>query len=102
MKKEYEIEKCECGHIAPIIFISYDDDGNGTCPNCMIEELAERLKKPDINSLPDFMDISHKKDVGDELTAIELFIYQNEPASLKQANEFRKGLIDVINIKYES
>lgn len=42
--KCYEMEKCECGHEAPIGFILYDAEGSGTCMPCVIEELTDRLK----------------------------------------------------------
>ncbi len=45
MRKSYEVEKAECGHIAPIIHIYYDNDGNGTCGVCVIEELKSRINK---------------------------------------------------------
>lgn len=40
----YETEICECGHEAPLQFIIHDNDGNGTCMPCYIEEITERLK----------------------------------------------------------
>lgn len=38
-----EFEKCECGHYAPLGFINYDEDSNGTCMNCVVEELQEKI-----------------------------------------------------------
>ena len=36
-RKTYETELCECGHTAPVEFVTHDEDGNGTCPTCQIE-----------------------------------------------------------------
>jgi hypothetical protein len=54
MKKEYEVEKCECGHVSPVEFNSHDDDGNAICPDCTIVflcDLVKDLKKSAIEEL---------------------------------------------------
>ena len=43
--RRYVAEKCDCGHIAPIVYITYDEDGNGTCPDCQIEFLNDEILK---------------------------------------------------------
>ena len=40
-----EIEKCECGHIAPLGFIHWNQDGDSTCVNCVNDILIDRLGK---------------------------------------------------------
>jgi hypothetical protein len=40
-----EIDICECGHIAPLGFIHWDENGNGTCVNCVNDILIDRLVK---------------------------------------------------------
>ena len=48
-----EIDKCECGHVAPLGFIHWNEDGNGTCVNCVNDILIDRLvnKNKQIKSL---------------------------------------------------
>ena len=40
-----EIDKCECGHIAPLGFIHWNQDGDSTCVNCVNDILIDRLNK---------------------------------------------------------
>jgi hypothetical protein len=40
-----EIDKCECGHIAPLGFIHWNQDGDSTCVNCVNDILIDRLDK---------------------------------------------------------
>jgi hypothetical protein len=40
----YEVEECDCGHVSPVIYNSYDNDGNSTCPKCQIEFLNDVIK----------------------------------------------------------
>ena len=47
-------------------------------------------------SLPDYMEISEKKDKGEKITALEQFLLDNEPADFEQSEAFRKGLLDII------
>ena len=59
--RKMEIEDCECGHEAPMEFVIHDSDGLGTCPNCVIEELTDRLKSEKRKSrLKDIKLKSHK------------------------------------------
>lgn len=39
-----DIEKCECGHYAPLGFAYGDTEGIKTCSACVIEELHDRIK----------------------------------------------------------
>lgn len=46
MEKTYEIEECDCGHTSPIEFNLHDEDGNATCPNCVIDFIkTKRISK---------------------------------------------------------
>lgn len=45
MKKTYEVEQCECGHVSPNEFNNHDDEGLATCPNCTIDFLCDMIKK---------------------------------------------------------
>lgn len=56
IEQRHEIEKificykCECGHTAPIEFVTHNEDGNVICPNCVIEELNSRFVIEELNS----------------------------------------------------
>lgn len=43
--KNYEVVKCECGHVCPINFAFIDQDGNYTCSNCYNEYLCDLLNR---------------------------------------------------------
>jgi hypothetical protein len=40
-----EVDKCECGHIVPLGFIIWNQDGDSTCINCINDILIDRLVK---------------------------------------------------------
>jgi hypothetical protein len=47
--------------------------------------------------LPAWYEVSVKRDEGIELTPLELFIYENEPAGRGQEKEFRQQLSDALS-----
>ena len=47
-------------------------------------------------AIPDWFQVNLKIEAGDTTTALERFVYDNEPADRKQAIEFRKGLRDML------
>jgi hypothetical protein len=46
--------------------------------------------------LPEWSEIFVKRDAGEELTAVEQFIFNNEPAGKKSAEEWRAQLKAVL------
>lgn len=56
MEEKYEVEECECGHIAPTQFIVRDEEGNGTCMKCHIGFLQEVYYHEMINEIFYFFD----------------------------------------------
>ena len=65
----------------------------------LIDQASEKLKvhfTEVIQSLPDFMDIVAKVEKKEELTPLEQFIYENEPAGDSDEVEFRCGLENLI------
>jgi len=52
-----------------------------------------------IGELPDWYELSRMKDkgMGEGFTALEQFIYDQEPAGKDNADQFKKQLLNVIN-----
>lgn len=50
--------------------------------------------------IPEYMDASEKDVNGEQLTALERFVYENEPAGSIQEEEFRSGLEAVVDQVY--
>lgn len=46
--------------------------------------------------LPRWEEIEYKKKQGGELSALEKFIYENEPAGSAEETQFRNGLGEVL------
>lgn len=46
--------------------------------------------------LPDYLEIAEKVDAGEKMTALESFIYSNEPASPEEV-QFRQELAKVVS-----
>lgn len=47
--------------------------------------------------IPTFAEISEKKERNETLTALEEFVYENEPAGMEETNKFRRELCDLID-----
>jgi len=61
--------------------------------------MEDKIKIMKINELPTFENCDKKMDSNSVLTALEIFIWYNEPEPPHDSTDFRKQLIDLINEK---
>lgn len=48
-------------------------------------------------TLPEWIDVSHKHEMGLPLNPIERFILDNEPSGREHEDKFRSGLVEALN-----